>query len=94
MESEPEIMNSKSKGIGLGIALGAALGALLGIMAGHVAVWLAVGVSIGFAIVGTIRREGIDCPQCAELHREHRPEALRNELRAKSQESRTRKLRS
>jgi RsiW-degrading membrane proteinase PrsW (M82 family) len=57
--------------MGLGIALGAALGAALGVMAGHVAVWLAIGVAIGLAIGSTVRRKGIDCPACAQLHETH-----------------------
>jgi hypothetical protein len=70
-------MTTKSKGMGLGIALGAALGATLGVMAGHVTIWLAIGVAIGFAIAGTIRRNGIDCPQCAAMHQEHERKSLR-----------------
>jgi RsiW-degrading membrane proteinase PrsW (M82 family) len=64
-------MTNKPKGMGLGIALGAALGAALGVAAGHLAIWLAIGVAIGIAIGGSVRRKGIDCPQCAEIHRAH-----------------------
>jgi hypothetical protein len=64
-------MTSKPKGIGLGIALGAALGAALGVAAGHVAIWLAIGVAIGIVIGGRFRRQGIDCPECAVIHRAH-----------------------
>jgi len=62
---------NKSKHTGLGVALGATLGAALGVMAGHVAVWLAIGVAIGMAIGSTVRRKGIDCPACAEIHQAH-----------------------
>jgi uncharacterized membrane protein YoaK (UPF0700 family) len=64
-------MTSKPKGIGLGIALGAAMGAALGVAAGHLAIWLAVGVAIGVAIGGNFRHNGIDCSECAALHRQH-----------------------
>ncbi len=64
-------MTSKPKGMGLGIALGAALGAALGVAAGHLAIWLAIGVAIGIAIGGSVRQKGIDCPECAVVHREH-----------------------
>jgi len=68
---------NKSKHTGLGIALGAALGAALGFMAGHVAVWLAIGVAIGMAIGSTVRRKGIDCPACAEIHQTHETRKIR-----------------
>jgi hypothetical protein len=77
-------MNKQSKGVGLGIALGAALGAALGVAAGHLAIWLTIGVAIGIAIGGTIRRKGVECPQCAALHREHEARNFRQQ--AKSQE--------
>ena len=55
----------------MGIALGAAMGAALGVAAGHLAIWLAIGVAIGVAIGSSFRRKGIDCSECASLHREH-----------------------
>jgi len=64
-------MTSKPKGVGLGIALGAALGAALGVAAGHLAIWLAIGVAIGIAIGGSMRRKGIECSECAAIHRHH-----------------------
>jgi RsiW-degrading membrane proteinase PrsW (M82 family) len=72
-------MNKKSKGMGLGIALGAALGAALGVAAGHLAIWLAIGVAIGVAIGGNVRRKGIDCPECAAVHREHEATEMRQQ---------------
>ncbi len=63
-------MTSKPR-VGLGIALGAAMGAALGVAAGHLAIWLAIGVAIGLAIGGGFRGKGIDCPECAEIHRAH-----------------------
>ena len=77
-------MKTKLKGVGLGIALGAALGAALGVAAGHLAIWLAVGVAIGLAIGGAFRSKGIDCPQCAEIHRAHEGRDPRNKLEASS----------
>jgi hypothetical protein len=57
-----ELMNRKSKGMGLGIVSGAALGVLLGVLAGHVALWLGIGVAIGMAIGSTLRRT--TCAHC------------------------------
>ncbi len=74
-------MNKKSRGVGLGIALGAALGAALGVMAGHVAIWLALGVAIGLAIGGRMHSQTINCPQCANLHREHEAADIRLETK-------------
>jgi hypothetical protein len=70
---------NKSKHAGLGIALGAALGAVFGVMAGHIAVWLAIGVAIGMAIGSTVRRRGIDCPACAEIHQTHEARHMRQQ---------------
>ena len=64
-------MERKQKFAGLGIALGAALGAVLGVIAGNVGVWLAVGIAIGVALGATMRRKPPQCPECAEIHREH-----------------------
>jgi len=64
-------MNSKPKHAGLGIALGAALGAVFGVIAGHMGVWLAVGVAIGVAIGASLRRKGMECAECAQIHRAH-----------------------
>jgi hypothetical protein len=64
-------MKSKSQQTGLGIALGAAMGVALGVAAGHIAIWIAIGVAIGMALGSTIRRKGLDCPQCVSLHRTH-----------------------
>jgi hypothetical protein len=75
-------MNTKSKGMGIGIALGAALGAVLGVAAGHLAIWLAIGVAIGIAIGGSIRRNGIDCPECAAVHREHEAKDFRQQAKS------------
>lgn len=75
-------MTSKPRGMGLGIALGAALGAALGVAAGHVAIWLAIGVAIGVAIGGSVRRKGIDCPECAAVHREHETKDLRQQAKS------------
>jgi len=66
-----EIMNRKSKGMGLGIALGAALGVALGVMAGHIAIWLGIGVAIGMAIGSTLRRT-----TCAHCEAEKRNQEL------------------
>ena len=68
-----ELMNRKSKGMGLGIALGAALGVALGVMAGHVAVWLGIGVAIGMAIGSTLRRT--TCARCEAAKRNQELEA-------------------
>jgi hypothetical protein len=64
-------MANTSKYTGAGLVLGAVLGAVFGVMAGHVGVWLAVGVAIGMALGATIRRKPTECPECAEMHREH-----------------------
>jgi len=72
-------MTSKPKGMGLGIALGAALGAALGVAAGHLAIWLAIGVAIGVAIGSTLRGKGIECSECAALHRQHETRNLRQQ---------------
>jgi uncharacterized membrane protein YoaK (UPF0700 family) len=72
-------MTSKPKGVGLGVALGAALGAALGVAAGHLAIWLAIGVAIGVAIGGSFRRKGIECSECAALHRQHETRDLRQQ---------------
>ncbi|MGA7909021.1 MAG: hypothetical protein WCA16_16550 [Candidatus Sulfotelmatobacter sp.] len=77
-------MTTKPRGMGLGIALGAALGTALGVAAGHLAIWLAIGVAIGVLIGGSMRRTGIDCPECAAVHREHEARDLSNKLKAKS----------
>jgi len=73
-------MAKNSKYTGLGIALGAACGAALGVMAGNMAIWLAVGVAIGVAIGGSIRKKGIDCPACAEIHQSHETREQNNKL--------------
>src|SRR5271167_4885396 len=62
-----EVMNQKSKGMGLGIALGAALGIALGVLAGHIAIWLGLGVAIGMAIGSTLRRT--TCAHCEAAKR-------------------------
>jgi hypothetical protein len=64
-------MTYKSKPAGLSIALGAALGAVFGVLAGNMGVWLAIGVAIGVLIGASMRRKPTDCPQCAQVHREH-----------------------
>jgi uncharacterized membrane protein YgaE (UPF0421/DUF939 family) len=64
-------MTNKSTLNGLGIALGALLGAVFGVLAGHVGIWLAIGVAIGILLGATFRREQMDCPQCAQIHRAH-----------------------
>ena len=66
-------MTNKSKYAGLSIALGAALGTVFGVMAGHVGVWLAIGVAIGIALGAAFRGKGMECPECAQLHRAHEP---------------------
>ncbi len=68
-----EIMNRKSKGMGLGIASGAALGVALGVMAGHIAIWLGIGVAIGMAIGSTLRRT--TCARCEAAKRNGELEA-------------------
>jgi hypothetical protein len=75
-------MNRKSKGMGLGIALGAALGIVLGVMAGHIALWLGIGVAVGIAIGSTLRRKGIECPECATVHRDHEARILRQQAKS------------
>ena len=77
-------MNSTPKHPGFGIALGAALGAVFGVIAGHMGVWLAVGVAIGVAIGASFRRKGIDCPECAQIHRAHEISDTGNKLAARS----------
>jgi hypothetical protein len=72
-------MTNKPKGMGLGIALGAALGAAAGVLAGHLAIWLAIGIAIGVAIGGSFRRKGIECSECAALHRQHETRNLRQQ---------------
>ena len=72
-------MASKSKHAGLGIAFGAALGAAAGVLAGHLAIWLAIGIAIGVAIGGSFRRKGIECSECAALHRQHETRNLRQQ---------------
>ncbi len=72
-------MASKSKHTGLGIAFGAALGAAAGVLAGHLAIWLAIGIAIGVAIGGSFRRKGIECSECAALHRQHETRNLRQQ---------------
>ena len=74
-----ELMQNKPKGMGLGIALGAAMGAALGVAAGHLAIWLAVGVAIGVAIGGSFRKNGVECLECAALHRQHETRNLRQQ---------------
>jgi hypothetical protein len=64
-------MKSKSQQTGLGIALGAAVGVALGVAAGNIAIWVAIGVAIGMALGSTLRRKGIDCPECASIHQTH-----------------------
>ena len=70
-------MTRKPTGVGIGVALGAALGAALGVAAGHLAIWLAIGVAIGVAIGGSFRRNGIECSECAAIHRQHENRNLR-----------------
>jgi hypothetical protein len=72
-------MKRNPTGVGLGIALGAALGAALGVAAGHLAIWLAIGVAIGVAIGGSFRHRGIDCSECAALHRKHESTDMRQQ---------------
>ena len=67
-------MANKSKLTGLGIALGAALGTAVGVLAGHVAIWLAIGIAIGVAIGSSFRGKTTECPECAEIHRQHEGE--------------------
>ena len=64
-------MAAKPKLTAVGIALGAALGAVVGVMAGHLAIWLALGVAIGVVIGASYPRKGLDCPECAAVHRQH-----------------------
>ena len=72
-------MTRKPTGVGIGIALGAALGAAAGVLAGHLAIWLAIGIAIGVAIGGSFRRKGIECSECAALHRQHETRNLRQQ---------------
>jgi len=64
-------MTSKSKHTGIGIALGAGLGVVAGILAGNIGIWIAIGVAIGMVLGASFRRQAMECPQCAELHRAH-----------------------
>ena len=77
-------MNSKPKHPGFGIALGAVLGAVFGVIAGHVGVWLAVGVAIGVGIGASFRRKGMECPECALMHRAHETGIESKKLEASS----------
>ena len=72
-------MKRKPTGVGVGVALGAALGAALGVAAGHLAIWLAIGVAIGVAIGGSFRRKGIECSECAAIHRDHETRNVRQQ---------------
>lgn len=67
---------NKPKYTGLGIALGAGLGTVAGVLVGHIALWLAIGIAIGVAIGASFRRRGIECPECAAMHRSHEAKDL------------------